>query len=293
MRTLFPVGLAIFLLAACGKPPSEEKFLRKHQQWQERRMERLSSPGGWLNLAGLYWLAEGENTLGSDSSNHIVFPAAAPGRIGRFILSDSTITFIPEPGVEVMHGNSLAGEMKIRADRPGPATVLEAGSLAWFVIERSGRYGIRLRDYDHPAPAAFGGIESFPPSLEWRIRARFEPYEEAREILVPTEIGTMEQYVCPGTLHFNIGGVEQTLLPLNSGKRLFILFADETSGIETYGGGRFMYTDAANRKGWVILDFNRAYNPPCAFTPYATCPLPPRENFLSVRIEAGEKYGAR
>lgn len=290
MRSLLPLFPVLILLVACSSGPDKASFAEEHRLWQEKRIERLKSETGWLNLAGLYWLREGENSFGSDSSNYIVFPENAPARIGKYILDDGIIRFIPEKGSGIMHENRPAGEMDIATDRSGSPSLLESGSLAWFIIQRGSRYGIRLRDYQNPALEEFNGIETFRPNPEWQVMAEFEAFEEAREIQVPTVTGTDEKYMCPGILRFRIGDSVVELQPLESGKRFFIIFADETSGLETYGGGRFLYTEKPGRKGRLLIDFNRAYNPPCAFTPYATCPLPPGENILPVRIEAGEKF---
>ena len=189
-----------------------------------------------------------------------------------------------------MHGGSRATKLEIATDKSGNTTLLESGSLAWFIIDRNPRYGIRLRDYDHPAIDEFHGIETFPANRDWQIIAEFEAFDEPKELLIPTVVGTVEKNNCPGLLRFTVGGAEQELHPSEAEDGLFIIFADETSGIETYGGGRFLYTDKPGEDGILSIDFNRAYNPPCAYTPFATCPLPPRENFLTVRIEAGEKF---
>ena len=290
MKIRSSILLVFLVLSACGTRNEDNRFIRDHARWQEERIERLKSKTGWLNLAGLYWLEEGENTFGSDSSNHIIFPEDAPAHLGKYIIENERIRFVPAKGSGVMHGDTLAGEMEVFTDRSGHTTLLEKGSLAWFIIDRPPRFGIRLRDYEHHAIEEFRGIETFPPESKWVIHAEFKAYDKPVEIMVPTVMGTVEKKLCPGILSFKIGDVEQELYPTEAGKSLFIIFADETSSIETYGGGRFLYIDKPEKEGDVIIDFNRAYNPPCAFTPFATCPLPPRENFLSVRIEAGEKF---
>lgn len=282
--------MVILLLSACVTRNKDKSFAVEHARWQEERVERLKSKTGWLNLAGLYWLDEGENTIGSDSSNSIVFPEKAPAHIGKYILKNGRIRFVPAPGEDVIHGGTPATQMEIATDRSGDASLLESGSLAWFIIERSPRYGIRLRDYEHPAIGEFHEIETFPADADWKIMAEFDAFGEPGELLIPTVVGTVEKKICPGVLRFTVGGVEQELYPSEEEKRLFIIFADETSGLETYGSGRFLYTDKPAKDGTLVIDFNRSYNPPCAFTPFATCPLPPRENFLTVRIEAGEKF---
>lgn len=266
-----------------------DAYLKEIGKWKEKRLARLKSEDGWLNLAGLFWLEEGINTIGSDPANSIVFPEKAPGMLGKYILENRQVRFIADPGGKVLMNGRPVGEIQIKTDKTGKPTLLESGSLAWFIIERGDRFGIRLRDYKHPAIEQLTHIETFPVDPGWIIEATLEPFEKPRELLIPTIIGTVEKNMCPGILRFHVNGMEQQLYPVSAGKRLFVIFADETSAMETYGGGRFLYLENPDRRGRVTIDFNKAFNPPCAFTKYATCPLPPRENFLTVRIEAGEK----
>lgn len=291
MRIVSLLFMILLTLNACNHigDRSDDAYLKEINRWKEKRLERLKSESGWLNLAGLFWLEEGISTIGSDSSNSIIFPDNAPPRLGKYILDNRQLRFIPEPGTEILLNGKPLEELVIITDRTGKPTLLETGSLAWFIIERWDQFGIRLRDYEHPAINQLTHIESFPADPAWKIEANFEAYEEPRELLIPTIIGTVEKNMCPGILHFNVNGVEQKIYPVAAGRRLFVIFADETSALETYGGGRFLYLDKPDKRGLVTIDFNKAFNPPCAFTRYATCPLPPRENFLTVRIEAGEK----
>jgi uncharacterized protein (DUF1684 family) len=265
------------------------KHLKEIEKWKEKRLARLKSENGWLNLAGLFWLEEGINTIGSDTANSIVFPSKAPKRLGKYILENRQVRFIADSGTEDLMDGKPVGEIQIKTDQTGKPTLLESGSLAWFIIERGARFGIRLRDYKLPAIDQLTHIETFPVDPNWITEATFEAFDKPRELLIPTIIGTVEKNMCPGILHFQVNGSEQQLYPVSAGRRLFVIFADETSAMETYGGGRFLYLENPDRTGRVTIDFNKAFNPPCAFTEYATCPLPPRENFLTVRIEAGEK----
>ncbi len=291
MRIVSQLFMILLTLNACNQngDSSDDAYLKEINRWKKKRLERLKSENGWLNLAGLFWLEEGVNTIGSDSSNSIIYPDKAPPRLGKYILKNRQVSFIPEPGEEVFLEGKSIEELEIKTDKTGKPTLLETGSLAWFIIERGDQFGIRLRDYEHPAIIQLTHIECFPAVPSWKIEAQFEAYEEPRELLIPTIIGTVEKNMCPGILRFNISGVEQEFYPVTAGKRLFVIFADETSGLETYGGGRFLYLQKPDKQGMVTIDFNKAFNPPCAFTRFATCPLPPRENFLTVRIAAGEK----
>lgn len=260
-----------------------------YNEWKNNRIRSLKGPKGWLNLAGLYWLEEGENRIGSDSSNSILFPPRAPLEIGVIVLQKDTIRFIANQGVDVTHKGEPIREMDLLPDVSGEPTVLNLDSLAWFIIKRGDRYGIRLRDYNHPNITKLDSIPCFPQDLAWKVTATFKPFINPRTIQVPNVIGMVEESQVPGLLTFHIGGQELTLYPTGDPDHLFLVFGDETSGLETYGGGRFLTVDAPNEKGNYIIDFNRAYNPPCAFTPFATCPLPPKENILPIRVTAGEK----
>lgn len=283
--------LLILFLQSCGIRSRDRAFMQAHARWEKERIERLKSESGWLNLAGLYWLEEGKNTFGSDSSNRIVFPAKAPAFIGAYLLRGDSIRFVPAEGAEILHRGIPAAAMAVKTDRSDEPTLLESGDLRWFIIRRGRKFAIRLRDLDNPALKDFSGIEYFSVDRKWNIPAEFKAFREPVGMLIHSVTGGLQHYDCPGVLSFKAAGKDLELHPVLEGNRLFIIFADETSAHETYGGGRFLYADMPEGDEKVMLDFNRAYNPPCAFTPYATCPLPPPENILSVRIEAGEKFG--
>jgi uncharacterized protein (DUF1684 family) len=291
MRILSLLFMILLTLNACNQngDSTDDVYLKEINRWKEKRLARLKSENGWLNLAGLFWLEEGANTIGSDSTNSIIYPEKAPPKLGKYMLRKGQVGFMSEPGTEVLLDGKPIEALDIATDKTGKPTLLESGSLAWFIIERGDQFGIRLRDYEHPSINKLTHIESFPADPAWKIEAEFEAYKEPRELLIPTIIGTVEKNMCPGILRFKVGGVEQVFYPVAAGKKLFVIFADETSALETYGGGRFLYLDKPDKREMVTIDFNKAFSPPCAFTEYATCPLPPRENFLTVRIEAGEK----
>jgi uncharacterized protein (DUF1684 family) len=231
MRLILPC-LFILLLPACGTREKQDTFKREQEQWEQERIARLKSDSGWLNLAGLYWLEEGENTFGSDSSNRIVFPAKAPARMGKYILRGDSLRFMPEDGAGIMNGGVPATEMAIRPDRTG--NVMGSGSLAWFIIERGGRYAIRLRDFENPALKEFRGIESFEADRKWNVPAEFRAFPEPVEMLIATVTGSVEKNLCPGILRFEAGGKRLELHPVLAGNRLFIIFADETNGDDRF-----------------------------------------------------------
>jgi hypothetical protein len=238
----------------------------------------------------LFPLSEGSNRFGSADDNDLVFPAEAPEFAGAFVLEDGEVRIEVAGDVEITTGGAPVTSAVLESDADGVPTVLEMGFLHFYVIERAGKLYVRVKDLQSERLKQFDGIDRYPVDAAWRINARFEPYDPPRSVRVPNVLGGEFVEECPGRVEFEVGGKTCSLEPLSaSGGRLFLVFGDATSGLETYGGGRFLYADPPTEDGEVILDFNKAYNPPCAFSPYATCPLPPEANRLSVRIEAGEK----
>ncbi|MGK9368254.1 DUF1684 domain-containing protein [Melioribacter sp. Ez-97] len=294
MKRYFLLALSLLLFNCSDdlKEKGSPEYISQIKDWHKKRIENLKKENGWLNLAGLYWLKEGENSFGSDPSNDIVFPPEAPAFIGYFILSDSTVNVRINDNIEVYENGIPVKEKFMRSDIEDSTTVLQYGRFKWFAIKRGNLYGIRLRDLESPLLKNFEGIDTYPVNSDWRIEAKFEPYNPPKKIKIPTIIGTVEEENSPGALVFEKDGNTYRLDAIDAGERLFIVFADKTSGVETYGAGRFLYTDKPDSGGTVIIDFNMAYNPPCAFTRYATCPLPPKQNYLKLKITAGEKnYG--
>lgn len=275
----------------CSNPEklSEAEYSKELKEWKNSRLERLKSERGWLNLAGLYWLEEGINSTGSDSSNDIVFPEATPDFCGEILKSGDSVFFELDNNQIISVNGKIKEEARLIPDTQGDPTILEVGKFRWYIIKRDSLYGIRFRNLEHPRIKKLDHIPSFKPDLKWRKKARFTAYDQPDTIWVPTVIGIDEMYLVPGKLEFRHEGRKYELLPFLAGKGLFLIIGDKTSAKETYAAGRFMYTEAPDEKNQVILDFNKAYNPPCAFSPFATCPLPPRENRLNLRVTAGEK----
>jgi uncharacterized protein (DUF1684 family) len=290
------LAIAVSLAAGCRQRIAPDPaYLEAHERWRAARVAELTGESGWLTVVGLYWLEPGVNTFGSAPANRIVLlGAAVPPVAGRFDLGGDgavTIRTGPESGVTV--GGETVTERVLRPDRSGRPDIVELGSLRLHVIERSGRFAIRVKDLDSPARRHFEGIPSFPPDLAYRAEGTYEPYATPREVLVPSTQGPAQTMLAGGVIRFRIAGRELALEPFVSAPdnpTFFIVFRDATAGVETYGAGRFLAATApAAGSANVVLDFNRATNPPCAFTPHATCPLPPPGNVLPVRIEAGEK----
>lgn len=296
MSRVFPLASLFFVLifiAACNvNDPlinDEAAYVESIQEWQHQRVERLKNKNGWLSLAGLLWLEEGENTYGSDPGNDLVFPEKADAFCGTIILDGDRISLKVAEGVKVSVNDSLVTELMLNHDHAENTTYLQQGDLAWYIIKRGERLGIRLRDHKHPRIQELDHIPSYPIQTSYVVEATLEPFDELKTMTVATPLeGYTESYECPGTLNFRLRGKDLELYPFASGNGYFLVIADETSAIDTYGAGRFMYA-SPDSTGRIILDFNKAYNPPCAFSPFATCPMPPRENFLPVAIEAGEK----
>ena len=286
--------LAAALLLMAGTAVTDD-YTKEIETWRQARETRMRSDGGWLTVAGLFWLKEGENRFGSDPNGEVVLPAhSAPARAGILRVAKGKVTVEPAAGVAITLGGQPVGKRELRPDVPGPEDVLSLGRTRFFVIERSGRLAIRLRDLDSPARKAFTGLRWFPVRKEYRVVGKFVPHDAPKKLNVPNVLGLVEEMVSPGYVSFQLGGQELRLEPVYetpAQDELFFIFRDKTSAHETYGAGRFFYAEKP-KNGEVIIDFNKAYTPPCAFTRFATCPLPPRQNHLPVRIEAGElDYG--
>lgn len=262
-------------------------------EWHQARESKLKEPDGWLTLAGLFWLQEGDNTFGSGPDNSLTFPEGRiPGRAGVISLKGDTVTTRINPGVEVLLNGAPVREALLYTSGMDSVPKLSHGSLTWFVIKRGNRYGIRLRDLQNDALVHFKGIKRFPVKADWRVQASFVAHPTPKQIAITNIVGQTSMQESPGTVIFTLNGEQYQLDALLEGEELFIIFADKTNGLETYGAGRYLYADKPGPDGTTILDFNKASNPPCDFVSYATCPLPPRQNFLPIMIEAGEKsYG--
>ncbi|MFI5237084.1 MAG: DUF1684 domain-containing protein [Ignavibacteriales bacterium] len=283
------VALLIFYSACSENPKADPNLIKEVEEWHQKRISRLKEETGWLNLAGLFWLKEGENKIGSAKDNDIIFPSG-PEYIGSLFLKDSVVTIKMISGQNIMNNGVSAPEMILKDDYSDSTTFLQAGSLKWNIIRRTKGFGIRLRDLNAVLLKTFDGIERFPISDEWRIKAKFEKYDPPKKIMIPDIVGTIDEEESPGAAVFAVGDKTFRIDALDAGgNRIWFIFADQTSGIESYGAGRFLYTDKPDSNGIVILDFNKAYNPPCVFTKFATCPLPPKDNYLKLKITAGEK----
>jgi uncharacterized protein (DUF1684 family) len=279
-----------------GPVAADEAYRAEVQEWREAQEALLKADGGWLTLAGLFWLKEGPNWFGTDPSSQIVLPeGSAPARAGVFSFQDGRTTLrLAQDVAGSIDGQPVDGRREMKPDSVGAPDELELGPLTMYVIERGGRFGIRLKDKDSPVREGFEGLRWYPIDETYRIEAHWVSYRSPRPLKVPNVLGETEVMPSPGHAEFELDGQVVRLagvLRSPQSLELFFILRDQTSGKETYGAGRFLYSDLP-KQGRVVLDFNKAYNPPCAFTPYAACPLPPKENWLPVAVKAGEMaYG--
>jgi len=285
---------AIFAISAIsmGMPgPAEAPdaaYVQSFEKWKAEQTDDLKA--NWLSLVGLFWLKPGTNTFGSDAGNAIVFPKG-PAHAGEFALQGSEVTLRLRPDTAATIEGKPASIAKLAPDTSDHVTRVEMGSLRFHVIVRGQRVGVRVRDTESAASHNFKGMVFYPLDLNYRTTATWVSADGKKTVEVPNALGDVSAEPVPGVLTFKLKGQEFSLTALGGDAKtgLFFVFTDPTAKADTYPGGRFLDTGPVVN-GTVDLDFNRAYNPPCAVTPYATCPLAPKENRLTVAITAGEKF---
>jgi uncharacterized protein (DUF1684 family) len=294
MKKVLWIPILLMIAAACGRVEPEFELALHEQEvldWREWRRERLLTPEGYLNQIGLYWLEQGSYSMGSGSENDIIVPPSFSELIGVFEVDEDGVRFTAEEGIEVLHEGLIVSEINMGADTSDNPVSLSHDSLAWKVIERAGKLAVRLKDYEHPFVKTFGQLPYYDIDPDLRVTARLERYDEPRTVAVNTVIEGFQQFPeAPGIVTFEIDGQTYQLEPTTSGDQLFFVFGDETNNGETYGAGRFVYADAPEGGGELILDFNKSYSPPCAFNDFSTCPVASPRNRLPIRIEAGEMF---
>lgn len=264
------------LLAMGGGPVSADDYQKKLEEFRARRQERLRQPNGWLTLVGLFWMEKGKNTLGSapDCSFRL---ESGPEHLGTYHWD----------GEKLLWNDQVCDPNEAEA-----ATVLRSGSISWYTIRRDGRLGLRVKDNENPVRRDFQGLDFYPIDPTWRVQAHFKPYDQAREMRVESVISGLEEVSqSPGEIEFAHQGKNYSLQVSSEGDGYSLMFGDRSNGHGSYGAGRFLDVEKGDARGNVVLDFNKAYNPPCCWTPYATCPLPTRQNRLDFEIPAGEKSG--
>lgn len=309
LSTLLCATLLGASLAGCGSDDSSSDSARDalmsaeaiafntaQNAWREQRRTGLLEPDGWASLTGLHWIERGAHFLGSDADNGIRL-TVGPGHMGMLELKDGALRFVPEDGLALtVDGEPLAAATALRADDDpaGPSEIgFDQGKGRATVIKRGERYALRVRHAEAPTRTGFTGLDYWPAERGWQIAGTFVPNPAGQTIEVANIIGTIDEVPNPGAVEFERDGKRYRIEALDEGgDELFLVFADRTNGHGSYGAGRFLYVPRPDADGRVAIDFNHAYNPPCAFTAYATCPLPPPENRLDLAITAGEKaYG--
>jgi len=284
--------LLVSALGLAGHAASSEvpdaAYLQSLEKWKAEQTDDLKA--NWLSLAGLFWLKPGANSFGSDAGNAIVFPKG-PAHAGEFDLAGQEVTLRLNPGAQATIAGEAVTTAKMAPDTSAHVTRVEMGTLRFHVIIRGQHVGIRLRDTDSAAARSFKGMTFYPIDLNYRVTATWVPSTGDRKVEIPNALGEVTSEISPGMVSFKLNGVDLTLTALGGDAKngLFFVFTDPTAKTETYPGGRFLETEAVTG-GQVVLDFNRAHNPPCAVTRYATCPLAPKENRLTEAVPAGEKF---
>lgn len=275
-------------LAAKAKAAAE--FAAGEQPWRDQRRAELTQPDGWTSLVGLHWLDPGTHRVGSAADNGIRL-LLGPAHLGVFRVTDGKARFVADAAVTVDGAPSKGGPLRSDADAGGPSVIaFDDGKGLATVIARGGRLALRVKHADADSRLQFTGLDYWPGGPQWRVQARFLPHPPGKTLPIANIIGTTDEIPNPGVVEFTRNGTPYRLEALDEGEgTLFLVFADRTSGHGSYGAGRFLDAPMPDAQGRLTLDFNRAYNPPCAFTPFATCPLPPPENRLDLRVEAGEK----
>lgn len=285
------------VLASCTskKPKSQidpNSYAKEIEQWHQERWKELNNESGWLTLIGLFWLKEGENKFGNDPDNDIILPKEkVAGHAGTFSLHNGVVRIDSTQDGTTVDGQPIKS-LELKADTDDHPTIVRLASLSFQIIKRGDKLGLRVKDSQNPDRMNFKGTEFYPADLNWRIDAQFEPYNPPKPMPITNVLGMESSESSPGAVKFEVNGKEYRLdaITEKDEPRLFMIIADTTSGKDSYPAGRYLYVDPPDASGHLIIDFNKAYSPPCAFTKFATCPLPPRQNRLPFAVEAGEKY---
>jgi hypothetical protein len=288
---LFVFGLLVSTLVVFGATSTQAPdaaYVQSFEKWKADQTADLKE--NWLSLAGLFWLKAGPNTFGSDPASQIVFPKI-PVHAGEFDLTGKEVTLRLLPDARATIAGKPVSTAKLDPDTSPQVSYVDMGSLRFHVIVRGERVGIRVRDKESEAARNFKGMIFFPLDMSYRVMATWVPADGKKIIEIPNVLGDVTAQPVPGVVEFKLNGEELKLTALGGDAKngLFFVFNDLTAKNDTYPGGRFLDTGPIVN-GHVELDFNRAYNPPCAVTPYATCPLAPKENRLAIAIPAGEKF---
>lgn len=290
--------IMIFAATSCmqqqGDGEMDMAYLSALEAWKKQRIDDLMKPDSWLSLVGLFWLNEGVSKFGNDVSNDIIFPEPAPPFIGEVVKQGDSVTMKVFNNLPVTSGNQMVEEISMQADSFGKFPNFEWNALSWTLIKRGDKYGIRLRNAQSEAFRNFKPIEYYPADRKWCLQAEYIKYEPGKKVVLENALGMQLEYIMSGYLEFEINNTTYKLDVMEEGEELFVIFFDSTSGTTTYGGGRYLYAaNPGDAETLTTLDFNQAYNPPCVFTDFATCLLPPLQNQLDIAVTAGElDYGS-
>ena len=265
----------------------QDDYLASQEAWRATRETNLKADGSWLTMAALHFLREGQNSFGSSPLNDLVLPEG-PEEAGVFELRNHEV-FVHAAGGRTLSVNEEPVTSTQLYPTESTRQNLTVGDLTLWIHYSGDRLAVRMSDPNSEIRTSFTGLKWFPIDERYRVRGRFVPHAEPTTVLLPNILGDIEPFTSHGSIVLTVNGQEATMLPMTSGDRLWFIFRDLTSGSETYPAARFLYADAPDEEGWTTVDFNQAYNPPCAFNPYTTCPLPPEPNRLKVRVEAGEQ----
>jgi uncharacterized protein (DUF1684 family) len=270
---------ACLAFAAVSLFAADSAYQQEIARWRAERETKLKADDGWLTVVGLHWLHEGMNTVGSDPNADAPLPASLPARVGTIALSKGKVHFKPASGVALK-------EMDLKTDVTPDYDRLTLGRVKFFVIERETKFGVRVKDNDSEARKKFAGLRWYPVDPTWNIKAKF--ISSPHQVSFDTEVGVKEKDDSPGYVTFTRGGQQYKMEAVKEDDDLWFVFRDQTSGKTTYGASRFLYTPFP-KDGFVEMDFNKAENPPCMFTDFATCPLPTPQNRLTLAVTAGEQ----
>ncbi|MFT4114157.1 DUF1684 domain-containing protein [Silvibacterium sp.] len=289
----------LFALAETPTPPTPSTWKADLLTWRAHHEQGLASPNGWLTLVGLDWLKPGDNAIGSAADNRLQLEGVAPAHLGVIALDGTTIRLKPPAGgfpAGLKVNDAPATETTLSDDASGHPTAVSIGSISFYVIHRGDRYAVRVKDAQAPTLVNFHGLHWYEANPKYIVNARWVPYHPHQTLHVPSIVGTINEMEAPGEADFTLDGQTVKLVPVIEGpgdKELFFIVRDATSGKTSYGAARFLYTGfpdhGLDQPGTLTIDFNRLQNPPCAYTPYATCPLPPPQNRLAVALPVGEE----
>ncbi len=288
----------LVIVAALSGYAADPAYQRSIAEYRAQTEAKLKADEGWLTVVGLDWLKEGENRVGSNPSFEVRLPKAAPDRVGTLTLKGGKVRFRPERGVAVTFNGVPAVETELKPDITPQYDKLAAGRIKFFIIQREQRFGVRIKDNNSAARREFSGLKWYPVDESWKVSAKYVPYEKPHKFAFETLAGLKEEAESPGYVTFQRAGKEYRMEPVLDGTDFWFVMRDQTSGKTTYGASRFLYApvpkSGITRPGALEIDFNKAENPPCVFTNYATCPLPPPRNRLPLAVTAGEMmYGRR